>query len=73
MYTVEFEHDEICITILDDTAQNEDLIVNSFDDVVFIRQYDPEIKRHQIVQISPQMWEDLICAMDSPEGFFKAI
>ena len=73
MYTVEFDHDEICITILDDTGEHEDLIVNSFDDIVYIRQHDPETNTNQVVEINPAMWEDLINSMNSPEGAFRTM
>ena len=38
MYSVEMEHDEITITIMDDHGNYSDLIINSFDDIVYIRQ-----------------------------------
>ena len=71
MFSVEFEHDEVCVTIMDDGGNHGDLIVNSFDDIVFIRQYDEETDTDHIIEISPKMWEELIAAIDSPEGFFK--
>ena len=45
MYTVEFDHDEVTITIIDDSGIHEDVIINSFDDIVFIRQWDEDEKR----------------------------
>ena len=73
MFSVEFEHDEICITVMDDSGNHEDLIVNSFDDLVYIRQYDEELDRVMCIAISPAMWEELITAIDSPEGLFKRV
>ena len=73
MYTVEFDHDEICITVMDDFGTHGDLIVNSFDDLVYIRQYDPETDTDFIIEISPEMWEELISAIHSKEGFFKRV
>ena len=73
MYTVEFDHDEICITVMDDTGVHGDLIVNSFDDLVYIRQYDPDTDTDFIIEINPEMWEELIAAIHSKEGFFKRV
>jgi hypothetical protein len=71
MYSVEMEYDDIEITIMDDYALNEDIKIDVFDDVVFIRQWDDDKNCHDIISMSPQMWEELILAMHSPEGFFK--
>lgn len=73
MYTVEIDHDEICITVLDDTGQHGDLKVYAYDDLVYITQDDPELECEHILEISPEMWEDLINAISSPEGVFKTV
>jgi len=71
MFSVEFDHDEVCITVMDDNGNHSDLIVNSFDDLVYIRQFDEETNTDNIIEISPEMWEELIAAVHSKEGFFK--
>lgn len=71
MYSVEMDHDDIEITIMDDYAFNEDIKIDIFDDVVFIRQWDDTKDCHDIISMSPQMWEELILAIHSPVGFFK--
>ena len=81
IYTVEFDFDEVEIHIIDEGANtaaavwafHEDLIVNAFDDIVFIRQWNEEFNRFDVIDISPSQWEELICALDSPEGAFRAI
>lgn len=70
MYTVEFDHDEVTITIIDDTGNYEDVIINSFDDIVFIRQWDEDAKKIEAVAMSPGQWEELIASINSPEGAF---
>lgn len=70
MFTIEFDHDEIEITIIDDEASYEDLKIHSFDDIVYIRQYDEEIDRMKTIAISPSQWEDLINSMNQTEGAF---
>lgn len=70
MYTVEFDHDEVCITILDDEGNHDDVIINSFDDIVYIRQWDEDIKRWHAISMSPKQWEELIASINSTEGAF---
>lgn len=70
MFSVEFDHDEICITVMDDTGHHGDLKVHAFDDLVYITQWDPETETQDILEINPEMWEELIAAIHSPEGFF---
>ena len=73
MFTTEFDHDEICITILDESGQYEDVIINAFDDIVYIRQWDEDIGRMESIAMSPQQWEELIAALHTQEGTFKTI
>ena len=73
MFSVEFDHDEICITVMDDHGHHGDLIVNSFDDLVYIRQYDTETDTDHILEVSPEMWEELITAIHSHEGVFQRV
>jgi len=71
MFTVEMDHDEIEITILDDCGNNEDVKVHLFDDIVYIRQvYDNKV---EAIQMSPDMWDELVAAINSPEGAFRTI
>jgi len=73
MYSIEMDHDEIVITIMDDTGSESDIIINSFDDIVYIRQFEDDNPRPQSIAMTPKMWEELITAIDSPEGFFKTV
>ena len=70
MFTVEFDHDNIEITVLDDTDGYEDLKVDAFDDIVYIRQWNEDLGEFNVVVISPKMWEELIAAVQGPEGSF---
>ncbi len=72
MFTIEMDYDEITITLLDDTGSYADVIINSFDDIVYIRQFEEE-EEPQAVALSPQMWEELIAAIHSPEGAFLTV
>jgi len=70
MFTVEFDHDDVEITVVDDTGYYEDLKVDAFDDIVYIRQWNEETERFSTIAVSPGMWEELISAISSPEGAF---
>ena len=73
MFTTEFDHDEITITLLDDSGNYADVIINSFDDIVYIRQFEEEDEVPQAIALSPQMWEELIAAIHSQEGAFLTV
>jgi hypothetical protein len=71
MFTVEMDHDEIEITILDDAGNNEDVKVHLFDDIVYIRQvYDNKV---EAIQMSPDMWDELVAAINSSEGAYLTV
>tara|TARA_R110001606_G_scaffold365889_1_gene520864 strand:- start:82 stop:312 length:231 start_codon:yes stop_codon:yes gene_type:complete len=73
MFTNEFEYDLTTITVMDETGLYDDLIIDAFDDVVYIRQYDNELEIQTILEISTNMFNDLINAIHSPEGMHKTI
>lgn len=72
MFTVEMDHDEIEITILDDAGNNEDVKVHLFDDVVYIRQVFDNNKV-EAIQMSPDMWDELVAAINSSEGAYLTV
>lgn len=70
MYTVEMDLDEIEITVLDDSGRFEDVKVFSYDDVVYIRQFNEKRNKWDLIQMSPEMYAELMTAWQSPEGAF---
>lgn len=70
MYTVEMDLDEIEITVLDDSGRYEDVKVFSYDDVVYIRQFNEKRNKWDLIQMSPEMYAELMTAWQSPEGAF---
>jgi len=72
MFTVEMDHDEIEITILDDANNNEDVKIHLFDDIVYIRQVFDDNKI-EAIQMSPDMWDELVAAINSSEGAYRSI
>jgi|TARA_B100001094_G_C17816305_1_gene616280 hypothetical protein len=71
MFTNEFDHDLTTITVMDETGENSDLIIDAYDDVVYIHQYDEDYEIDTIIEITPDMFNDLINAIHSTEGSFR--
>lgn len=70
MFTVEMDHDEIEITVLDDGGHFEDVKVFSYDEVVYIRQFNEKKNKWDLIQMTPEMYAELMTAWQSPEGSF---
>ena len=70
MFTVEMDFDEIEITVLDDSGHYEDVKVFSYDDIVYIRQFNEEREMWDLIQLTPEMYVELMRAYQSPEGSF---
>jgi hypothetical protein len=71
MYTVEMDHDEVTVTILDDYGHHEDVVFNIFDDIVYIRQWDDFLETFNSIAMSPEMFEEFVAALNSAEGAYK--
>ena len=70
MFTVEMDHDEIEITVLDDKDGFEDVKVFSYDDIVYIRQFNEQYNKWDIIQMKPEMYVELITAYHKPSGAY---
>lgn len=70
MVTVEFDQDETCITILDDTGQQEDVSVILYDDYCYIRQYNEKTNKFDVIVMKPEMYLKLMQAWNLPEGSY---
>ena len=70
MFTTEIEHDEILITLLDDQDYYEDIQFVLFDDIVYIRQWDEDFDRYNVIVMSPEMFDQFRKALDLPEGAY---
>lgn len=70
MFTVEMDLDEIEITVLDNRGKYEDIKVFSYDDVVYIRQWNEKKNVWDLVQMSPEMYVELMTAYQHPEGAY---
>jgi hypothetical protein len=70
MFTVEMDHDEIEITVLDDGDRFEDVKVFSYDEVVYIRQFNEKKNKWDLIEMTPEMYAELMTAWQTPEGSF---
>jgi hypothetical protein len=70
IFTNEFEFDETVTTIMDETAEYEDVHVMITDNEVFIRQWDDDREKYEIICMSPKMFYELQEAMKHPAGMF---
>lgn len=70
MFTVEMDHDEITVTVLDNEGNWDDVETIIYDDVVYIRQFDEKEGHMQMIGMSPQMFHELIHSMEYSEGAY---
>ena len=70
MYTVEFEHDTFEIVVLDDKGREDDLRVEIESDAVFISQFNSIINEEMSIRITPEQWDEMLEALQSPEGSY---
>lgn len=70
MYTVEMYLNEIEITVLDDSGRFDDVKVFSYDEVVYIRQFNEKKNKWDLIEMTPEMYAELMTAWQSPEGSF---
>jgi len=70
MFTVEYDHDEIRIVILDDNACIEDVDFCIYDDYIYIRQWNDLLETHEQIQMSPTMLQQFLIAFNKSEGAY---
>lgn len=70
MFTVEMDHDETLVTILDENNDYDDVQFVIFDDIVYIRQWNEMHDFCEIVSLSPEMFDDFRKALDLSEGSY---
>ena len=70
IFTNEIDFDESKVTILDDEGFYDDVQIYLYDDIVIIRQWDEEIENFKDIGMSPEMFEELQKALNSPVGAF---
>jgi len=72
MFTVEFESDASVVKSLDDSGEFSDVeMIIADDDVVFIRQWDEDMQKYEMLVMCYQQLLDLFVSMHQTEGAFK--
>ena len=70
MITIEMDMDETCITIMDDTAELEDVDVLLYEDYCHIRQWNEKSGMFEVITMKPEMYLKLMKAWQLPEGVY---
>ena len=73
MITVEFDLDETCITIMDNTGELEDVSALLYDDYCHIRQWNEKLNRFDVVTFKPEMYLKLMKAWNLSEGTYDIV
>ncbi len=73
MFTIEHEFDATVITLVDEGGPHlqEDITVQTFEDLVVLEQLDPRTEVVQRITFSQAQLRDLAAAMNLPEGIYR--
>ncbi len=73
MLSIEHEFDATVVTLTDegDAPLQEDVTVTAYEDRVVFEQYDAREDRVMTVVLSPLQVEELLAALDLPEGVYR--
>ena len=71
MFTIEMDHDETLVTLLDDRSNYEDVQFMIFDDIVYIRQWNDELDQFETIVMSPEMFDEFHKALNLPVGSYR--
>lgn len=71
MITNEMEFAETITTVMDDLGLYEDVQIYIDDNEVYIRQYNETTDTNDLIVMSPEMYLQMIKAMNLPEGMFQ--
>ncbi|MFZ7091795.1 hypothetical protein [Primorskyibacter sp. 2E233] len=72
MFSIEHEFDATVVTLVDEGAGHlqEDVIVSSFEECVTVEQFDPRTDSAHKITLSITQLNDLIAALELPEGVY---
>jgi hypothetical protein len=73
MFTNEFEYDATVTTILDEEGDLEDVQINIDDHGAFIRQFNENTNKYDLIVFTHQMFQEFLVAMKTTEGTWKAM
>lgn len=71
MFTNEFEWDATVTTILDESDGYEDIQLHIDDGGVFIRQFNEHYNKYDLINMTHEMFYELMVAMKTTEGTYR--
>jgi len=72
MFTVEFESDASVIRSLDESGTMNDVeMILADDGTVFIRQWDDDLEKYEMLIMSYQQLLDIVVSLKQTEGMFQ--
>ena len=71
MFTVEHEHDATIVRSLDETGTHEDVEVIMDDTIVYLRQWDVDLNKYEMVVMQYQQLLDIAASLHTTEGLHK--
>ena len=71
MFTVEHEYDATIIRSLDETGTHEDVEVIMDDTIVYLRQWDVDLNKYEMVVMQYQQLLDIAASLHTTEGLHK--
>jgi hypothetical protein len=71
MFTIETEFEYTKVTTMDNDGEREDLIVRFCDEGIALSQWNEQSQQHQTLWITERMLQELIIAMDYPDGTYQ--
>ncbi len=73
MFTIEHEFDATVITLVDEgkAPLGEDVVIHAFEDIVTVEQFDPRTEKLHKISLSLTQLDDLVAALDLPEGTYR--
>lgn len=71
MFTNEFEFDATVTTILDEKGDHDDVQVHIDDGGVFIRQFNENTDKYDLIVMTHKMFYEFLAAMRTTEGTYR--
>ncbi len=69
-FTVEHQFRETVVTLLDQSGQLEDVEVLLDSEGLFIRQWNEDLDRYEVVEFTNNQFKELLTALGLPEGMY---
>lgn len=70
MFTVEFENDEVLVTVIDSSGEIEDVSAILYDDYCYLRQWDEDTQQFIVIALTAEMYTKLMLSWTSAQGAY---